>query len=101
MNCKEYKDLEYYRKNPYAWPGGYQLNAVMADGEYMCHECICNEDQVFQDDSKVDTDEWRFIAADIHYEGPSLYCAHCNKELKSEYGDPWEDEEEEKNNKYE
>lgn len=97
MNRKEYKDLEYYRKNPYAWPGGYQLNALMADGEYMCHECICNEDEVFQDDSKVDTDEWRFIAADIHYEGPSLYCANCGKELKSEYGDPWEDEESEDN----
>jgi len=34
--------LEEYKENPYAFPGGYQINAIMDDGEMMCHECVCD-----------------------------------------------------------
>ena len=39
--------LEEYKKNPYAWPGGYQLLALMGDGETLCHKCICEEKEVY------------------------------------------------------
>ena len=82
------KDLDHYKANPYAWPGGYQVNAIMADGEFMCHDCICKEEEVFQDDTMQDQDEWRFIGAEVYWEGPTLRCCHCDKDLLSEYGNP-------------
>lgn len=81
------KALDYYKAHPYAWPGGYQLNANMADGERMCHGCISNEAEVFQDDTLRDSDEWRFIGAEVYWEGPTVPCAHCEGDIKSEYGD--------------
>lgn len=86
------KDLDRYKVNPYAWPGGYNVLALMADGETLCHDCICNEKEVFQDDTLHDQDGWRFVGSDVYWEGPIIYCAHCNKALDSEYGDPEEDQ---------
>lgn len=85
------KDLDHYKAHQYAWPGGYQINALMADGEILCHHCICTEEEVYQDDSKVDSDPWRFLLGDIHWEGEPLCCAHCGRDLPSEYGIPDEE----------
>jgi hypothetical protein len=86
------KALEQYKAHPYAWPGGYQVNAIMADGEWMCHGCICNEVEVFQDDNAMPNDghdpAWRFIGAEVYWEGPMVQCAHCGCDITSEYGDP-------------
>ena len=82
------KALEHYKTHPYIWPGGYTSLAIMADGEWMCHDCILNEAEVYQDDTLRDSDEWRFIGAEVYWEGPTLHCAHCGKALESEYGDP-------------
>jgi len=32
--------------------------------------------------------------SDIFYEGPTEFCAECNGEMESAYGDPWAEEEE-------
>lgn len=86
------KDLDRYKANPYAWPGGYDILALMADGETICHDCACNESEVFQDDEASCADghdpAWRFVAGYVYWEGPTIYCANCNKPLESEYGDP-------------
>ena len=78
MTLQEYKD------NPYAWPGGYALLALMDDGETLCHACITGEEEVHE---VGDADGWKFVDAFIHWEGSPLLCAHCNEELLSEYGE--------------
>ncbi len=77
--------LDEYYDTPYAWPGGYQINAIMDDGEYMCHECATTNGEVHEGG---DADGWRIDGFDVYWEGPTAYCCHCNKELPSEYGDP-------------
>ena len=76
--------LQEYRDTPYAWPGAYTLLALMADGECLCHECACDPSNPIHEDGSCH-DDWLFEDVFVHWEGTPLYCAHCNKELESEY----------------
>jgi len=80
MNKKQYLD-----NGPFAWPGGYPVYAIMDDGEYLCFDCVRDNSEVHEGNQ---ADGWRFEGADIYWEGPTMTCAHCNKELESAYGDP-------------
>lgn len=62
----------------YAWPGGYQIIYLTRDGEVVCPECANREVDQAQE----------VIAGDIFYEGPPEFCADCNREIESAYGDP-------------
>lgn len=64
----------------YAWPGGYPIIYILADGEILCPACA------------NDANGWRIMGADIHYEGPPELCCHCNAEIESAYGEPGETE---------
>jgi hypothetical protein len=76
-----------YKKTPYAWPGGYQINAVMADGGVLCHDCTSTEKQVHEGATGNPSDhQWQFVGAEINWEGPDTNCDNCAKELPSEYG---------------
>lgn len=77
-------NLQEARDNPYAWPGGYALLAVMDDGEVLCHDCLVREEEVHEGGER---DGWRFEDVTVHWEGPPEQCAHCNKDLPSEYGE--------------
>ena len=67
----------------YAWPGGYPLVYVDADGNLLCPDCANKPE-----------DEYGAPIVDgfIHYEGPSMFCDDCYKEIESAYGDPEGDE---------
>ena len=78
---------EYLEHGAYAWPGGYPVYAWMADGEPLCFDCVKNESEVHEDPSECN-EQWRFVGADVYWEGPAMSCAHCNRELESAYGDP-------------
>jgi hypothetical protein len=76
-------------RNPYAWPGGYTKMMVMVDGESMCADCVKdNYRLILRATRDNDRSGWQAHTADIHWEGAPMYCANCNKEMPSEYGDP-------------
>ena len=90
LNTREIKTAI---RNPYAFPGGYALTLIMEDGETLCLDCARAEFrqivQAAKDAERGSTGGgWRAVGVDIHWEGPPLFCAHCNRELPSEYGDP-------------
>ena len=58
----------------YAWPGGYQILYLDRDNETLCPDCANDEDEVPE-------------AHFIHWEGASEFCAECNAEFESEYGE--------------
>jgi hypothetical protein len=59
--------------------GGYTIAYYTKDGETLCAECASEPDNGAE-------------CSDVYYEGPSEYCAECNKEIESSYGDPDADE---------
>jgi hypothetical protein len=68
---------------PYAWPGGYTVEYLTPDGGVLCADCARSEV----------IDNRGTVSADTYYEGPAEYCAGCNREIASAYGDPDAEEE--------
>lgn len=75
----------------YAFPGGYPLIYLMADGEVICADCANG-----RNNSEATTDgtlihelgaQWIIVAQEVHWEGAPEYCAHCNVEIPSAYGE--------------
>ena len=78
---------EHYKKmfRNFAWPGGYTVLFTTDDGDVFCGECA----------EKYFILENEDVTADIYYEGPTVQCDGCGREIESSYGDP--DAEEENN----
>ena len=86
------KTLKEAIRQPYAWPGGYQLYLLMSDGEALCMKCARSEFRALLEAMRDnDNSGWRPEAVDIYWEGPPMNCAHCGREMVSEYGDPAEE----------
>jgi len=71
----------------FAFPGGYSIIYYFEDGEPCCAECAngLNDSDALEGS---DDSQWNLVGQDIYWEGPTQHCSHCNKELKSEYGNP-------------
>jgi hypothetical protein len=70
-------------------PGMYPIVYIDGWDEQLCGKCaskalIEHDSESFKEDLPSD---WY-----IHYEGDSVFCYECNKEIESAYGDPWEGE---------
>ena len=68
----------------YAWPGGYEIHYITQDGGVLCHQCANKEVMRTID---PDDDQFCIVEADVLWEGPSITCDHCNREIHSEYGE--------------
>ena len=79
-------------RNKYAWPGGYPLAVVMADGECLCTECTRKEWRLIVRNTLMTARDWPdnswcVAGAEVNWENPDLYCAHCNDKIQSVYGE--------------
>lgn len=79
-------------RNKYAWPGGYPLAVVMADGECLCPDCTRKEwRQIVR--NTLDTvrngadRSWIAAGAEVNWENDALYCAQCNEQIPSAYSE--------------
>ncbi len=82
MSIKKLRDDNEGRLPAYAWPGGYPLFYVTADGGCLCPDCANGPDA----SEDADDPQWRLVAYDVHWEGPALTCEHCGAEIESAYG---------------
>jgi hypothetical protein len=86
MDRKAIEQVKRAIREPYAWPGGYPVYTLLADGELLCRECARSEfKQIVYATRHNLRDGWKAAGADILWEGTEE-CAHCNKELPSAYG---------------
>lgn len=83
-----YDRAELLRKEweKWAWPGGYPLFYVCADGEPICPAC-CNCEIALTADPARDDPQWTIVGVDINYEDEDLYCSHCSAHIESAYGE--------------
>lgn len=84
LTTKQIKELV---RQPYAWPGGYEVIFITNDGACLCHDCVRKEWQyVCWSVRNQVNDGWQVVGFatldnDIESTDESpLYCEHCNKE---------------------
>jgi hypothetical protein len=81
---------------PATIPGLYPIVYIDGHGEELCADCAEAQLAEAEAADPVDRDIFQCHEvwdAYIHYEGPSVFCYHCNKEIEAAYGDPWAEEE--------
>ena len=71
----------------YAWPGGYPLIYMCADGDVLCPACANGENGSEASELPDTPRDWRLIDVDVHWEGPPEQCAHCGAQIESAYGE--------------
>ena len=75
-------------RQPYVWPGGYPLFAIMDDGGTICRHCAKeNAKQIIRSTRDGARDSWQCEAVDVNWEDVDLYCDHCGKPIESAYGE--------------
>ncbi len=80
-------------RQPFAWPGGYPLFAIMDDGGSLCVKCLKSEfvliarSTIQSHNHAWPVDGWSAHGIDINWEDPDLYCDHCNRRIESAYAE--------------
>jgi len=60
---------------------------ITEDGGTLCAYCAngANGSDAHEDS---DDPQWRLVAGEVYWEGPTMQCDHCYADMPSEYGDP-------------
>jgi hypothetical protein len=81
----EYDPASVTREWPkFAWPGGYDIFNVVADGGVLCVDCSNKE---FPRTLDAEDEQFHVVGQDCNWEDPQLYCDHCNRRIPSAYAD--------------
>lgn len=80
------------RNGPYAWPGGYPLYFIMADGEALSFKSAKAERRYILEALRDGNEQrwfvdWRVVAVDVNWENPDLICAHSGDRIESAYAE--------------
>jgi hypothetical protein len=90
MKIKNVKDFgEALKDGPYAWPGGYPLFFVTADGEALAFSTAWEERSIIVQ-ALLNNDQrggWYVIGTDINWEDPELMDDHTGKRIESAYAE--------------
>ena len=85
------KEVKNAIRNKYAWPGGYPLFVVLADGEALsCDAARENWRQIVSatiSGTVLPYDSWRAAGVEINWEDTDLFCAHSGARIESAYGE--------------
>lgn len=79
-------------RGAYAWPGGYPVFFVMADGEPLSFaaavaERATIEEHLSEPDQTAADPAWCPVATEINWEDPALFCAHTSDRIESAYAE--------------
>lgn len=81
----------FIRSNGYAWPGGYPMALLMADGECIdarsARECYREIRNAMRHPHGANP-SWKPDAVFIHWEGEPIQCTHSGRDIESAYGVP-------------
>ena len=81
------------RNGEYAWPGCYPMFLIFGDGEACCFKCAKSEyKSISRDMHDGYGGSFQIVGCEINYEDNDLYCAHCNDQIPSAYGDNEEEQ---------
>lgn len=72
----------------YAWPGGYPIVYLLADGGTLCPACANGKNGSDATEDPTADKQWRLVGGDVYWEGSPMQCDHCSVDIPSAYGDP-------------
>lgn len=77
------------RYGQYAWPGGYPMFFICADGGILSFAAVRQEWRqvcraMIQHDKRSD---WYVVGCDINWEDPHMECEHTGERIESAYAD--------------
>jgi hypothetical protein len=77
------------RAGNYAWPGGYPIYFITADGAALSFESVRQQwrEVVAAHLHNDRRGGWFIDAADINWEDSALYCEHSGERIESAYGE--------------
>lgn len=76
------------RAGGYAWPGGYPLYFITADGAALSFEAVRQEFRNVADDFMADASTgWRIVAVEVNWEDGELTCDHTGEPIPSAYAE--------------
>lgn len=77
------------RSGPYAWPGGYPLYFVTADGAVLSFAAVRERfREVCADMLGMSAlAQWRIVGLDVNWENPELFCDHTGARIESAYAE--------------
>lgn len=80
---------QYLENGPFAFPGGYPIYFITADGCALSFEAAEEQRVQIVDAIKEPgtNDQWRAIGCEINWEDSALYCDHTGKQIPSAYGE--------------
>lgn len=87
MKLQEIK--ERLRSGPYAWPGGYPLFFITADGAALSFKSVRQEWRSIVS-AHLSNDRrcgWFIDAVDVNYEDPNLFDDHTGERIESAYAE--------------
>jgi len=91
MQIDNTKDLKAALRNgPYAFPGGYPVYFIAADGEPLSYDAVKNNLKLVMHAVAYPhyrEDGWRIVGMDINWEDPELFCAHTGDRIESAYAE--------------
>lgn len=79
------------RSGPYAWPGGYPLYFVLADGGALAFKTA--QDRFVRREMLESlarpqrSDQWRPVAIEVNWEDSDLRCDHTSERIESAYNE--------------
>ena len=80
---------EYLQNGPFAFPGGYPLYFITADGCALSFDAAEEQREQIIDAIKEPgtNDQWQIIGIDVNWEDTDLVCGHNGKRIPSAYGE--------------
>ena len=77
-----------FARQPYAWPGGYPLALITADGACLCSGCTRKDFRLICAESFQNTNcGFRVAGVEVNWENTDLNCDRCGKRMESAYGE--------------
>lgn len=81
--------LDALRAGKYTSVGAYPLYHIMADCGALCVDCARQEVWVIARATRDGYEkEWCYLAAEVNWEDPNMYCTHCSERIESAYAEP-------------
>jgi hypothetical protein len=87
---KTIKEIRDFVRKKYAWPGGYPMFLIMADGGTICMACARKEWASIAHSTRYPQyldKQWQCAGVEINWEDTSIYCDHCSQLIESAYGE--------------